>query len=162
MSKKIKIKLLPHEQKLLSDNLIQNITHKNSTSIWLRANSSIPSDTCTNVYRVMGDIELLYLLANNQLPNTQPYQAIVEGDAGRTYMEKYLHGQKYVDTTPRTVVEFTISITLKDMLFSLQHKVEDGVISMGLGNKAGNGLDLFNKDMLNGLSSYRIVTIKRN
>jgi len=145
MSKKIK--LLPHEKKLLSDNLIQNSTHKNSSSIWLTARSSTPSDKYTNVYRVMGDIELQYLLANNQLPSTQPYQAIVEGECGRTYMEKYLHGLKYVDTNPTTVVEFTISIALKQRLFALQHKVEDGVISMGLGDKASNGLEFFNKDV---------------
>lgn len=39
-----KIKLLPHEQKLLLNKLIANITHKNSSSIWLRANTSLPSD----------------------------------------------------------------------------------------------------------------------
>ena len=162
MSKKIKVKLLSHEYKLLADNLIQNVTHTNSSSIWLKADSSIPFDTHTNVYRIMGDNELLYLLANNQLPCTQTYQAIVEGPNGRIYMEKYLHGQKYVDTNPTTVVEFTISKILKDKLFALQYKVEDGVMSMGLGNKAGNGLNLFNEDMANGKSSYRIVTIKRN
>jgi len=76
-----KIKLLHHEQKLLDNKLIKNITHKNSTSIWLSTKSSIPNDLQTNVYRVMGDIELLYLLEYNYLSDTQPYQAIVEGDA---------------------------------------------------------------------------------
>ena len=76
-------------------------------------------------------------------------------------MEKYLHGIKKVNTNPTTVVEFTINKTLKDKLFKIQYKVEDGVLSMGLGNKAGNGLKLFNDDLINKISSYRIVIIKR-
>jgi hypothetical protein len=56
----------------------------------------------------MGDIELFFLLNNNFLPNTQPYHAIVEGETGRKYMEKYLNGIKYVDSKPTTIVEFTI------------------------------------------------------
>lgn len=114
----------------------------------------------------MGDIELLHLLEKNQLPNTQPYQAIVEGDIGRTYMEKHLTGQKSVDTNPTTVVEFTINNDLLDVLWSLdmykkQHKIEDGCISMGLGFKAGKGLDLFNRQLLVGEITYRIVKVRR-
>jgi hypothetical protein len=162
MIKSKKIKLLHHEQKLLDKNLIENSTHKNSTSVWLSAKSSIPNDFQTTVYRVMGDIELLYLLEHNYLPDTQPYQAIVEGEIGRKYMEKYLHGIKKVDTNPTTIVEFIINKTLKEELFKIQHKVEDGVISMGLGIKAGNGLNLFNNDLINKKSTYRIVTVKRH
>ena len=110
----------------------------------------------------MGDIELLYLLENKILPSTQPYQAIVEGENGRTYMEKYLNGKKTVSTLPTTVVEFTVQKSLIDELFKIQHKIEDGAISMGLGNKAGNGLNLFNKCLLDGTSTYRIVKVKRN
>lgn len=133
---KTKAKLLPHEKQLLDDGKLVDITHLNTSS-------SEPQYGFVNVYRVMGDTELLYLLENLELPSTQPYQAIVEGSDGRKYMEKYLGGQKYVATSPTTVIEFTIRKELKDKLFAMQHKIEDGVISMGLGNKAGNGLVYF-------------------
>jgi hypothetical protein len=108
MNKSTKVKLLDHEKRLLEQGLLTNITHQNANAIWLYAPSSIPRDGYVNVYRVMGDIELLFLLNNNFLPNTQPYQAIVEGETGRKYMEKYLNGIKYVDSKPTTIVEFTI------------------------------------------------------
>lgn len=157
MSKSIKIKLLDHEKQLLEQGLIQNITHNNANSICLRKKSSVPQVGCVNVYRVMGDIELLFLINNKILPNTQPYQAIVEGEIGRKYMEKYLNGLKYVNSKPTTVVEFTIEKTLYDQMFKIQHKAEDGVLSIGLGNKAGNCLDLFNT----GIKSFAIVSVKR-
>jgi len=62
--------------------------------------------TVQNVYRVMGDVELSYLLEHNALPNTQPYQAIMEGQAGRAYTETFLTGKKRVDSSPTTVLEF--------------------------------------------------------
>lgn len=158
---KCKIKLLPHEKQLLSDNKLADITHPKSSSKWLHTDSSKPSPGFVNVYRVMGDIELFYLLQHNQLPDTQPYQAIVEGNDGRKYMEKYLNGQKHVDTIPTTVVEFTIKEELKVKLFDIQHKIEDGVISMGLGNKAGGGLNLFNNDLSDDITKFKIVTVKR-
>lgn len=156
-----KVKLLKHEKELLQNGSIQNITHKKSSSVWLHTESSNVDKPYVNVYRVMGDDELLYLLNNKQLPSTQPYQAIVIGQEGRNYMEKYLNGLKYVDTNPTTVVEFTILQTLYDKLFAIQHKIEDGTISIGLGKYAGNGLDLFNDDLVNDISHFKIVTVKR-
>ena len=60
----------------------------------------------------MGDTELLFLLQYNQLPDTQPYQAIIEGERGRVYAEKYLNGKKWVDSCPTTVVEFVVKTTI--------------------------------------------------
>lgn len=164
-----KVKLLPHEKKLLEMKRLEDITHDNSSSIWLWCESSTDSftelsldDAKIPVYRVMGDIELSYLLINNLLPDTQPYQAIVPGPGGRAYMEGYLKGKKKVDTNPTTVVEFIIPQTLWDTLFAIQHKNEDGVISIGLGNKAGKGIELFNESLESKESTYKIVTVKRS
>jgi len=171
-----KIKLLPHEKNLLETKQLEDITHTNSSSTWLWCRSSTESilcqegyqnnrstdDTKIPVYRVMGDIEVAYLLKNNLLPDTQPYQAIVPGPDGRVYMEGYLKGKKKVDTTPTTVVEFMIPRTLWDTLFAIQHKNEDGVVSVGLGNKAGKGNGLFNKSLESNESTYKIVTVKRS
>jgi hypothetical protein len=66
----------------LHDNSSNN-DNDNDAKIWSGAD-------CTRVYRPVGDLELMYLVNNNALPSTQPYQAIIEGDAGRTYAEKYL------------------------------------------------------------------------
>lgn len=151
-----KIKLLDHEKQLLVENKLQNISHS-SNSLVLRTKSSIPENNCVNVYRVMGDIEVLFLTNNKILPNTQPYQAIVEGENGRIYMEKYLFGLKYVDTVPTIVVEFTIEKELYNIMFKIQHKPEDCVMSIGLGNKAGKCLEMFN----NGIKKFNIVTVKR-
>jgi hypothetical protein len=62
MSKKPK--LLDHEKELLSTKLLKDITHARSTSIWLHAESSCNLENYVNIYRVMGDKELLYLLQN--------------------------------------------------------------------------------------------------
>jgi len=133
---------------------------KKSSSVWLNRESSCPKSGYVNVYRVMGDVELLYLIENDKLPNTQPYQAIVKGEDGRKYMEKYLSGQKHVSTSPTTVVEFTIQEEIWNQLFSIQNKIEDGVMSVGLGDKAGKGLILFNKFL--DKNNYRIVKVKRH
>ncbi|KAH3745258.1 hypothetical protein Pelo_13360 [Pelomyxa schiedti] len=109
----------------------------------------------------MGDEEVLYLVNNNQLPNTQPYQAIIQGSVGRDYAEKYLNGKKHVDTNPTTVVEFVAPRRLLEDLFARQHKVEDGALSMGLGHKAGRGLPLFNASLASGETTWRIVKVKR-
>ena len=144
----------------------------------------------------MGDLECGYLLKHGVLPSTQPYQAIIEGERGRTYAEKYLRGHKSVDTSPTTVVEFTavrhwvvlrprclyfapyimhhhahpppppLMVTMQPRhliatLFEIQHKVEDGALSMGLGDKAGKGLPLFNASLASGETTYRIVLVKR-
>jgi hypothetical protein len=75
---------------------------------------------------------------------------------------RYLTGQKRVDTSPTSVVEFAIPVELYEVLFAIQHKVEDGAISIGLGNKAGNALPLFNSALADGRSSWRIVKVKRS
>jgi len=95
------------------------------------------------------------------LPDTQPYQAIIAGPTGRWYANKYLNGQKRTDTHPSTIVEFTCPIALIDQLKDIQVKVEDGALSMGLGDKAGGGLPIFNQSILDGQTSFRIVKIKR-
>lgn len=154
--------LLPHEQNLLEKGELQNVTHKGSSSLWLEAPSSTPPDGKTLVYRPMGDLEVKYLLDNNQLPDTQPYQAIIAGYVGRWYANKYLTGKKWTDTKPSTIVEFVTPTELVETLKKMQCKVEDGAISMGLGNKAGKGLPLFNKSIAEGNTSWRIVKVKRN
>jgi hypothetical protein len=110
----------------------------------------------------MGDAECAFLLSNGTLPNTQPYQTIVEGTEGRSYAEKYLRGQKKVDSSPTTVVEFTMPVVLIRKLFARQSKNEDGVISHGLGDKGGGGLPFFNASLQNGESSFRLVLVKRS
>lgn len=154
--------LLPHEIKLLESGKLKDITHERASAVWLEASSSTPpaGSEYTTVYRVMGDTELLYLLEHNALPATQPYQAIMEGENGRKYAEKYLRGHKRVDTAPTTVVEFTVPTDPIKVLFASQHKAEDGAISTGLGNKGGDGLELFNSALAVG--SWRIVLVKRS
>ena len=163
MSSKISKLLLPHEKKLLLDGELKNITHKGSSSIWLDAPSTEFSlvENITNVYRPMGDLELLFLLKHGILPDTQPYQSITEGVAGRIYAEKYLNGKKWVDSCPTTVVEFCIPKELFKTLFEIQHKCEDGCLSIGLGEKGGGGLKLFNASLAKKESSFRIVKVKR-
>ncbi len=153
--------LLPHERDLFLENQIENITHKGSTSVWLESALMDPPPTKTTVYRPMGDLEVVYLMENKQLPSTQPYQAIIEGPIGFLYANKYLTGQKFTDTHPSTVIEFVIPIQLVETLEKIQTKVEDGALSMGLGNKAGGGLNLFNEALVDGRSTFRIVKVKR-
>ncbi|UJR24169.1 hypothetical protein I4U23_027135 [Adineta vaga] len=155
-------RLLPHELELYENGQLFNITHDGSSSIWLETYSSIPLEDKINVYRPMGDQEILYLIENNQLPSTQPYQAIIEGENGRIYANKYLNGNKWTDTNPTTIVEFTVPIDFMEFLKEKQMKIEDGALSIGLGSKAGKCLPLFNEKILNGQITYRIVKIKRN
>ena len=156
-----KAKLAPHERDLLARGLLKNVTHAKASSIWLEAPSGVPPEGHTVVYRPMGDAEVLHLVKNNQLPETQPYQAIIEGEVGREYAEKYLNGKKRVDTNPTSVVEFMPPKALIEELFKIQHKVEDGAISIGLGDKAGGGVKRFNESILNGTTTWRIVKVKR-
>lgn len=149
--------MLSHEKALVASGKLEDVTHARASAIWLNAESSETAPGTCNVYRPIGDKELLHLIETDQLPPTQPYQAIMEGDRGRMYAEKYLNGKKWVDTAPTTVVEFTIPKSVWDELFVIQHKVEDGCLSIGLGNKAGKGLDTFNAALL----SWRIVKVKR-
>ena len=87
-------RLLPHELALYNSGELQNITHHGSSSIWLEAPSSSTQDGQTNVYRPMGDTEVTHLVEHGELPDTQPYQAIIEGENGRIYANKYLTGGK--------------------------------------------------------------------
>ncbi len=154
--------LYPYERELLEQQELYNITHYNSSSVWLAAPSSIPPSTHTNVYRPMGDIEAKYLVEKKLLPDTQPYQAIIEGEEGRNYATKYLNGTKWTDTHPTTVVEFTAPKELIEELKKRQIKVEDGALSMGLGHKAGKGLPFFNDSLRKRETTFRIVKVKRN
>jgi hypothetical protein len=151
-------RLLPHEKKLFASCELSNITHPGSSSIWLHAESSPPIDGKTNVYRPMGDAEILFLVENNQLPDTQPYQTIVES---RDYAEKYLNGKKWVDTHPTTVVEFRAPTSLIQQLFAIQSKAEDGALSHGLGSKGGGTLHKFNAALTEKEISWQIVKVKR-
>mmetsp|Transcript_128370 Transcript_128370/g.256402 ORF Transcript_128370/g.256402 Transcript_128370/m.256402 type:complete len:216 (-) Transcript_128370:82-729(-) len=156
------LKLLPHELTLVQEGKLVDITHDGSSAIWLWAESSMPNDeSLTLVYRPMSDNEYSHLLVHGILPDTQPYQTIVQGDEGRAYAEKYLRGQKSVDSSPTTVVEFAAPKELIDHLFSVQSKNEDGAISHGLGNKGGRGLPLFNASLQSGQTTFRTVLVKR-
>uniref|UniRef100_A0A0G4GVS9 Uncharacterized protein n=1 Tax=Chromera velia CCMP2878 TaxID=1169474 RepID=A0A0G4GVS9_9ALVE len=157
------VKLLAHERALLDEGQLSNVTHQGASSVWLHAESSSSSEvpeTHTRVYRPMGDEELGFLLQHGQLPPTQPYQAIIEGDNGRVYAEKYLNGKKWVDTHPTTVVEFVVPKQMVADLFKNQSKAEDGAVSTGLGHKAGGGLGVFNR-ALQESGRWRIVKVKR-
>jgi len=156
-----KVKFLPHEVELLADGQLQDVTHQGASCKWLRAKSSDVTESHTLVYRPVGDLECACLVQNGLLPSTQPYQAIIEGAEGREYSEKYLRGHKKVDSKPTTVVEFLVPRPLIERLFEMQHKVEDGVFSMGLGNKAGGGLPLFNESLKDHTTTWRIVLVKR-
>lgn len=155
-------RLLPHERALYESGELLNITHHGSSSIWLEAPSLVVPSGRTLVYRPMGDLEVLYLMEHGELPNTQPYQAIIEGETGRSYANKYLTGAKWTDTKPTTIVEFCAPTELIEALKQRQMKVEDGALSMGLGDKAGKGLPLFNESLRKGETTFRIVKVKRN
>ncbi|KAN0044791.1 hypothetical protein ACTA71_006314 [Dictyostelium dimigraforme] len=150
-----------YERELLDSGELKNITHKGSSSVWLESLSSIPPHGKINVYRPMGDIECDFLVLNGFLPDTQPYQAIIEGSNGRQYANKYLTGKKWTDTNPSTIVEFTCPIELIEHCKSIQTKIEDGALSIGLGFKAGNTLKFFNDSLKSHQSTFRIVKIKR-
>ena len=170
--------LLPHEKTLLKNGQLKNVTHARSSSVWLFAPATVlESDesgaessgsnreghsATVLLYRVMGDVELMYLRTQGELPATQAYQSIQEGPAGREYSEKYLRGKKRVATSPTTVVEFRTPRALAQTLFQTQSKIEDGCISHGLGFKAGRTLHCFNAYLARRLVSWRIVTVKRS
>ena len=157
-------KLLAHEQALLASGRLSDVTHAHASARWLSAGSTVEADLGTDrtlVYRPMGDREYAHLLAHGQLPDTQPYQTIVEGAGGRAYAEKYLRGHKWVDSSPTTIVEFNAPRSLVETLFARQQKPEDGAMSHGLGEKGGKGLPLFNAAMRSGDMTHRIVLVKR-
>ena len=155
-------RLLPHELALYNSGQLLNITHHGSSSMWLEAPSSSPSEGRINVYRPMGDAEATYLVEHGELPDTQPYQAIIEGENGRLYANKYLTGMKFTNTHPTTIVEFCAPIELIERLKEKQTKIEDGALSIGLGHCAGKGLPLFNESMRKGETTFRIVKVKRS
>ena len=162
--KRHKVRLWPHEQALLKEGRLANITHTNASSTWLHADSTIlPIDNDDRVlcYRHMGDAELQFFLETNTLPSTQPYQTITLGAEGRVYCEKYFRSNKYVDTAPTTIVEFNCNAEMIDSFFKKQSKIEDGTISHGLGDKAGKTLQEFNASLLKGDTTWRIVLVKR-
>ena len=135
--KKLKVRLLPHEVSLLQAGELHDVTHPGASSKWLFAPSSsslmAEEEEKTLCYRHMGDVEFQVLLNTNQLPDTQPYQTLTQGQEGRAYCESYLRQAKYVDTSPTTVVEFVCAATLINDFYSIQSKIEDGTISHGLG-----------------------------
>mmetsp|Transcript_17637 Transcript_17637/g.43407 ORF Transcript_17637/g.43407 Transcript_17637/m.43407 type:complete len:172 (+) Transcript_17637:330-845(+) len=162
--KKLKVRLLPHEVSLLQAGELQDVTHPGASSKWLFAPSTAlekEEQEKTLCYRHMGDVEFQVLLASNQLPDTQPYQTLTQGQEGRAYCESYLRQAKYVDTSPTTVVEFISPSQLINDFYSIQSKIEDGTISHGLGNKAGKTLPRFNQALLEGQITWRIVLVKR-
>eukprot|EP00930_Biecheleria_cincta_P072070 TRINITY_DN5950_c0_g1_i1.p1 TRINITY_DN5950_c0_g1~~TRINITY_DN5950_c0_g1_i1.p1 ORF type:complete len:332 (+),score=43.70 TRINITY_DN5950_c0_g1_i1:28-996(+) len=156
------LKLLAHELGLVESGQLVDITHSGSSAIWLSTESALlEDDSKALVYRPMGDMECHHLLTSGTLPDTQPYQTIVEGKEGRIYAEKYLRGHKSVDSSPTTVVEFAAPRGLVQHLFAMQSKNEDGAISHGLGDKGGRGLPLFNASLQSGETTFRIVLVKR-
>lgn len=158
-------KLLAHEQALKASGSLIDVTHANSSAVWLSADSTQESQLGadrTLVYRPMGDREYAHLLTHGELPDTQPYQTIVEGAGGRVYAEKYLRGHKWVDSSPTTVVEFNAPRSLVETLFGMQQKAEDGAMSHGLGDKGGKGLPLFNAALRSCDITHRIVLVKRS
>ena len=163
LKKTKKPKLLPHKAALLASGKLSDVTHANASALWLKAPSMIRlKEKRALVYRHMGDDECAYLLAHRKLPDTQPYQTIVEGPIGRAYCEGYLRGlRKPSGNIVTTVVEFETKKSLIDTLFSMQKKIEDGCFSHRLGEKGGKGLPLFNESLASGETTYRIVCVKR-
>ena len=130
--------------------------------MWLGTNSAEPTDGRVLCYRHMGDREFAFLLQHNQLPETQPYQTLTQGAEGRAYCEKYFRSNKFVDTSPTTIVEFDCEQGMVDRFYKIQSKIEDGTISHGLGCKAGNTIAEFNEYMAQGRVEWRIVLVKRS
>ncbi len=166
--------LAAHEKILYEQGLLEERSHKNSTSRWFYAplgcSSNVPRVKQENVigdeetvlvYRHMGDTELGHLVANDQLPATQPYQTIVRGEAGFNYCHKYFVGKKKVNVDVVSIVEFCCPKSLVDELFNKFHKAEDGCLSTGLGWTAGKTLPIFNAALEKKWISYRPVLVKR-
>ena len=107
--------LWKHEAELYMQDILKDITHDGSPNLWLSAASGISREETKEeerdfedvlIYRHMGDKELDFLVKNNRLPDTQPYQTITRGEEGRAYCMSYLRGRKYVDTNPTCIIEF--------------------------------------------------------
>lgn len=83
----------------------------------------------------MGDTELKFLVEHNELPDTQPYQTLVEGSNGLDYCMKYFMGKKYVDIEVVTIIEFKCVKQLTESLFRTFHKAEEGCLSTVYGTR---------------------------
>jgi len=144
-SKASKSLLQPHERALVASGELSNVTHPGALAVWLEAASKEVSWwSTTNCQR------------------RSPTRPFPEGPAGRRYSEKYLTGHKWVDTAPTTVIEFDCPSQLIEELFAIQHKPEDGALSMGLGHKAGGGLPLFNQSLANGATTWNVWSKSSN
>ena len=159
--RKLKVRLLPHEEALLASGALKDVTHDKASSKWLYAPTGQAVAGRVLCYRHMGDVEAQFLLHCGVLPETQPYQTLTRGEEGRRYCESYLRSNKTVDTHPTTVFEFDCPADLIDDFFRIQSKIEDGTMSHGLGGKAGETLPRFNEALQTGEVTYRIVLVKR-
>ena len=128
----------------LRPDFFQHVVEEQKKAISSPSSSVKTNPFFTTVYRPVGDDELRHLQQANQLPSTQPYQAIMEGQPGRAYAERYVDGTKRVDTAPATVIEIVAPTVLIQKLFEKQQKPEDGCLSHGLGFAAGKDLDVMN------------------
>ena len=83
---------------------LRDVTYTGASARWLHADSAVVAEGVPKsmVYRPMGDKEVSHLLRQGTLPSSQPYQTIVRGESGRAYADKYLRGQKRVDSSPTT------------------------------------------------------------
>ena len=133
--------LWPHEKALLESGILAEISHRGASSILLQARHFNDEDMCleseklevekveeevedqqemVRIYRHMTDKECSFLREKGILPDTQPYQTIVEGDEGFQYCKKYFCGKKKVTPPVSTIVEFMCPRTLVDTLFAMQ------------------------------------------
>lgn len=157
------LKLLPYEKVLLESRLLEDKTHEHASYIWLKADSArLSVDSPLGlVYRPMGEEECAFLFEHGELPPLKYYGTIVRDEPGRDYCELYMSGRKKVDVPKAAVVEFAAPLDLISRLFEKQSKNEDGVISHGLGDTGGRGLDEFNRSLQEGQTHFRVVTVKR-
>lgn len=153
--------LWPHEKEMVKQGLLKNITHEGSRHVIYEGTPAVTQDWEAVVYRHMGDSELRFLLDENQLPDTQPYQTIVRGSEGLNYCKKYFGGGKQVDTEVTVIIEFVSEKTLIETLFQKFSKAEDGCMSHGLGSKAGKTLNLFNESIRTGKTTFRPIFVRR-
>ena len=137
-----------NENEKSTNNINNNNNNKNNNN----------NNLFTTVYRPVSDDELKHLLQTNQLPSTQPYQAIMADEAGRQYAERYVDGTKRVDTSPSTVIEIVAPTFLIQKLFERQQKPEEGCLSHGLGFAAGKDLPMMN-EWLGVFSSGKVMEV---
>ena len=136
--------LWPHEKALLESGALTEISHKGASSVLLQApqlgeqapeaeleafenmaqedeaRKAVESEEMVSIYRHMTDKECSYLRERGRLPDSQPYQTIVEGTEGFEYCKKYFCGKKKVTPPVSTIVEFMCPRSLVDRLFAMQ------------------------------------------